>query len=122
MTDDKFAQAERYARSRMRDITETVEAWRNGDDIQPGDSILDLEVLGNRHRDKYHVTVLLGTGGPHDELRYAVSDGSVDSVTYWYADWGYGTTVPLTRDEADTAEAFLDALVDVSSLSEYLDS
>ena len=98
MTDDKYQQAMRNARLRMYSIREALNAYVEDSDTDAVHGMpLDVEVLGNIARDKYHVTVLLGTGGPHDELRYVVSDGSVDSVTYWYADWGYGTEVPLAR-------------------------
>ena len=122
MTDDKYQQADRYARSRMESIAEAVALYR--DDIEDEtvhDIGLDVEVLGNKHRDKYRIVVLLGTGGPHDELRYTVSDGDVDTVEYWYADWFYGTYVPLRTDEIDTARDFIAAVLDLSYLEAYLD-
>lgn len=117
MNADKYAEAERYARNRLHSIGEAVASVRADIDSEAVyEYPLDVEVLGNRERDKYHVTVLLGTGGPHDELRYAVSDGSVDHVTYWYANWGYGTAVPLTNDEDETAIAFVECLMDLDDL------
>ena len=121
MTDqERTDEATRYARGRMEHIAEAVSASRaDPDDDAARDMPLDIEVLGNASRYKYRVTVLLGTGGPHDELIYAVSDGSVDSVEYRYADWGWSAYVPLTRAECETAEAFLDILVDVGDLDGY---
>ena len=122
MGDERYPKATEYARHRMASVAEVLTAYHDGneDEVSPDEMILDFEVLGNLTRDKYIVTLLLGTGGPHDELRYAVPDGSVDHVTYWYADWGYGTEVPLTSDEAETATDFLEAIADLSILSEYI--
>jgi hypothetical protein len=119
----RTAEAVRYAALRFESIREAVSEYSaDPDSAAVSDMPLDVEVLGNVERDKYRVTVLLGTGGPHDELIYAVSGGSVDSVEYRYADWGWSAYVPLSRDQADTAEAFLDAILDVGSLSEYINS
>ena len=121
MTDSaKYAEAERYARSRMQGIQKAVEAAHDDPDAEAVSDIpLDVEILGNRERDKYHVTVLLGTGGPHDELRYTVWGGNVDTVEYFYADWGYGTLVPLSYAETVDATDFLNALMPLDCLDEY---
>lgn len=59
------------------------------------------------------VTVLLSTGGPHDEFRVTVDDdGEPVRIEYVFQDWFDGASRYLNGDEFDTAAEFLRPFVE----------
>ena len=55
----------------------------------------------------------LSCGGPSDELRLYVADGSLYKAEYWFLDWFDGAHLCLTRD--DTVQAIHEFMADVGA-------
>lgn len=68
-----------YMRGRLEDIADLLDRARRDDD-----AIAELDELPLSYDREVHVRIVLGTGGPHDELDVNVTRGT---VTYMYA-WG----------------------------------
>jgi len=78
-----------YAAGRRETAESILERMREySDDSVREDAIIEADEFPLSLEVERHVVIVLGTGGPHDELDATLhSDGGVRSVTYRYM-WG----------------------------------
>jgi len=61
-------------------------------------------------------TILLSTGGPHDEFRVTVDHGEIVRIEYRYLDWYDGASRFLSGYEFDQVEAWIHSQIYIEEI------